>query len=81
LTLVVGTAAGGGLDAATRVIARKMSEVLGQSVIVENKGSSAEILAISNVAKVTPLNNSPVLSPRKKVFSRWRIRERYFSMR
>src|SRR5262245_24597677 len=54
LTLIVGAAAGGGLDAQTRFVARKLSDVLGQSVVVENKASGAEILAISSVAKANP---------------------------
>ena len=38
VSLVVGFAAGGAADAATRLIAKKLGENIGQSVVVENKG-------------------------------------------
>ena len=40
LTLVVPWAAGGGTDVMGRIMARRMSEILGQQVIVENVAGS-----------------------------------------
>ena len=36
--LVVGFPAGGGADAAARIVAQRLSEVWGQQVVIENKG-------------------------------------------
>jgi tripartite-type tricarboxylate transporter receptor subunit TctC len=54
ITLVVTQAAGGGMDTAARYLAKKLTEVLGQSVIVENKPGGAENVAIGYVAKANP---------------------------
>ena len=52
LTLVVGTAAGGGSDIFARILVPRLSELLGQQVIVENVGVSP--IAASRVAKAPP---------------------------
>lgn len=44
VTMVVGFAPGGAADAAARLIAKKLGENIGQSVVVENKGARAAIL-------------------------------------
>lgn len=51
LTLVVPFAAGGGIDATARVQALALSEVLGQSVIVENIGAAGGTVGSVRVAK------------------------------
>ena len=51
LTLVVPFAAGGGTDATARVQALALSEVLGQSVIVENIGAAGGTVGSARVAK------------------------------
>ena len=51
LTLVVPFAAGGGIDATARVQALALSEVLGQSVIVENIGAAGGTVGSARVAK------------------------------
>ncbi len=54
ITLVVTYPPGGGADAMARLIAPKMGEALGQSVVVENKpGASGQIGALA-VAKASP---------------------------
>ncbi|WP_260673613.1 Bug family tripartite tricarboxylate transporter substrate binding protein [Comamonas aquatica] len=50
VTLVVGFAAGGSADIAARVIAKKLGENIGQSVIVENKPGAGGNLAHGQVA-------------------------------
>ena len=52
--LIVPQAAGGGLDASTRVIATRLSENLGQSVVIENRASAGGIAGMEAVAKAAP---------------------------
>ncbi len=54
ITLVVPTAAGGGNDGMARVVAQKMSQLLGQSVIVENKAGANGAIAAEYVARAAP---------------------------
>lgn len=54
ITLVVPTAAGGGNDAMARVIAQKMSTLLGQQVIVDNKAGANGAIASEFVARAAP---------------------------
>ncbi len=53
VTLVVGFAAGGAADAAARLIAKKLSENIGQSVVVDNKGGAGGNIAHQFVANAT----------------------------
>lgn len=50
VTLVVGFAAGGATDAAARLIAKKLGENIGQSVIVDNKAGAGGNIAHQQVA-------------------------------
>src|SRR2546423_13285581 len=52
--IIVGFAAGGGNDIIVRVLAPKMSEGLGQPIIVENKPGAQSIIAAEYVAKPAP---------------------------
>jgi tripartite-type tricarboxylate transporter receptor subunit TctC len=54
VTLVVGFAAGGAADAAARLIAKKLSENIGQSVVVDNKGGAGGNIAHQFVANAAP---------------------------
>ncbi|UCU99169.1 Bug family tripartite tricarboxylate transporter substrate binding protein [Acidovorax radicis] len=54
ITLVVPTAAGGGNDGMARVVALKLSTLLGQQVIVENKAGANGSIAAEYVARATP---------------------------
>ena len=54
IRLIVGFAPGGGTDIVARAIAPKMGEILGQSVIVENKSGAAGTIAADQIAKSTP---------------------------
>jgi len=51
IKIVVGFAAGGGTDVAARILAQKLSETLGQSVLVENRPGASGMIATEMVAK------------------------------
>ena len=52
--MVVGFAAGGATDISARVLAQKLSETLGQQVVVENRPGAASMLAGEVVARAAP---------------------------
>jgi len=54
VTMVVPFAAGGPADAVGRLVASRLSEVLGQEVIVENVGGGGGMLGGARVARATP---------------------------
>jgi tripartite-type tricarboxylate transporter receptor subunit TctC len=54
VAIVVPFAAGGAFDVLARVLAPRMSEVLGQQVLVENVTGASGILGSSHVAHATP---------------------------
>jgi hypothetical protein len=54
VTMVVPFAAGGGFDVMGRVFAQRLSETLGQQVIVENISGAAGIVGTNRVAKAAP---------------------------
>jgi tripartite-type tricarboxylate transporter receptor subunit TctC len=62
IRLVVPFAAGGVSDIIGRSLAQKMSELLGQNVIVDNRGGAGGMLGTNIVAKGTPDGYSIVLS-------------------
>ena len=54
LTMVVPLAAGSGIDVLARVLAPRLSEILGQPVIVENVTGAGGTTGAARVAKATP---------------------------
>ena len=54
IRLIVGFAPGGGTDIVARAIAPKMSEILGQNVVIENKAGAAGTIGADLVAKSAP---------------------------
>ena len=52
--MVVGFPAGGPTDIVSRTIAPKMSEALGQTVLVDNRGGAGGVIATEQVAKAPP---------------------------
>lgn len=54
VTLTVGFAPGGGTDTAARIVAKKLSENIGQSVVVENKAGAGGNIAAQHVATAPP---------------------------
>jgi tripartite-type tricarboxylate transporter receptor subunit TctC len=62
VTLVVPYAAGGPVDTIGRILAARLSEVLGQQVVVENAGGAGGMTGASRVAKAAPDGYTVLLS-------------------
>ncbi|TAJ89115.1 MAG: tripartite tricarboxylate transporter substrate binding protein [Reyranella sp.] len=54
LKLVVPYAPGGGADSVARIVAKKVSENIGQPIVIENKGGAGSIVGTDLVAKAEP---------------------------
>lgn len=54
IKLVVPFSAGGGIDMMARIAAEKMSEDLGQNVVVQNQGGGGGVVASRNVVQAEP---------------------------
>jgi tripartite-type tricarboxylate transporter receptor subunit TctC len=54
IRIVIGFPAGGGNDLMVRVVGQKLSEAVGQAVIVENKPGASGIIAAEYVARAAP---------------------------
>lgn len=52
--ILVGYAAGGGVDAIARMVAQRLSPLLGQQVVVENRAGASGMIAAEAVAKAAP---------------------------
>lgn len=61
--IVVGYSAGGGNDLIVRVMAPRLSEGLGQPVIIENKPGAQAIIACEYVAKASPDGYTLLMGP------------------
>ena len=62
IRLVVPYAPGGVSDITGRIVAQKMTELLGQSVVVENRAGAGGMLGTGSVAKAEPDGYTIVLS-------------------
>ena len=61
ITLVVPNPPGGFVDASARLLSDPLSRVLGQSVVVDNKGGGSGNVAYGQVARANPDGSFPVL--------------------
>jgi tripartite-type tricarboxylate transporter receptor subunit TctC len=61
--IIVGFAAGGGNDIIVRVLAPKMSEGLGQPIVIENRAGAQNIVAAEYVAKAAPDGYTLLMGP------------------
>jgi tripartite-type tricarboxylate transporter receptor subunit TctC len=63
IRVIVGLAAGGGTDIIARLVGQKLSEGLGQPVIVENRPGTSGIIGAEHVAKAQPDGYTLLMSP------------------
>src|SRR5688572_23527190 len=54
ITIVVGAAPGGGTDVQARILADRLSDRLGQRVLVENKAGAGGNIAQADIARAAP---------------------------
>ncbi len=52
--LIVSSSAGGGTDVTARIIAPKLTELLGQQIVVENRPGASSQIGAENVARAAP---------------------------
>jgi len=62
ITMVVAFAAGGSTDLIARVLAQRMGSILGQAVIIENKGGADGAIGSAAVARAAPDGYTIILS-------------------
>ena len=76
ITVVVPYAAGGPVDTMTRIAAARMSELLGQQLVIENVGGAGGMTGTARVAKAAPdgytvlLSGSAVLAQVPQLYAR-----------
>ena len=61
--IIVGNAAGGGIDILARLVGQKLSDRLGQPVIIENKAGASGVIAAQYVAKAPPDGHTLLMAP------------------
>ena len=61
VTMVIPFAAGGPTDVLGRVMAERLSQILGQQVVVENVGGAGGMTGVQRVAKAEPNGSQFVL--------------------
>ena len=64
VTMVVPFPRGGGTDVLGRIVGRRLSEILGQQVVIENVGGAGGMIGSNHVARATPDGYEFVLGSR-----------------
>ena len=54
IRLIVPYAAGGGADSVARIVAKRVSETIGQTIVIENRGGAGSIIGTELVKKSDP---------------------------
>jgi tripartite-type tricarboxylate transporter receptor subunit TctC len=63
IKIIVGQGAGGGIDTLTRIVAQKLSEHIGQPVVIENKVGAGGIIGTEYVAKAPADGYTLLMAP------------------
>jgi tripartite-type tricarboxylate transporter receptor subunit TctC len=63
IKIIVGQGAGGGIDTLTRIVAQKLSEHMGQPVVIENKVGAGGIIGTEFVAKAPADGYTLLMAP------------------
>ena len=69
VTLVVTFAAGGGVDVTSRIVGEAMGAILGQRVVIDNRGGGATIPGTHGVAKAEPDGYTLLVAPTTMVLN------------
>ena len=81
VSMVVPFAAGGGTDVLGRIIGRRLGEVLGQQVIIENVGGAGGMVGSARVAKATPDGYTFVLGSRADAINQTLYKNPLYNLR
>ncbi|MDB5947543.1 MAG: tctC [Ramlibacter sp.] len=73
ITLVVGYAAGGSVDAIARLVAQPLSERLGQPIVIENVGGAGGSIGAARVARAAPDGYTLMLGSGSEVAIAWAV--------
>ena len=67
IRLIVNTAAGGAADTTSRIVAQKLTERLGWTIVIENQAGASGRLGVQMIARAPPDGYTLESSPRARM--------------